>query len=253
MADCSLSTKCEPPNVVSIYVLIDPRTGLIRYVGKARNPKKRFREHLRRSQNRNVQRTKCSCWLRSLAFDGHCPKLEIIDNVPASEWEFWECEYIRLFKALMIPLTNQTGGGEGGDTSAFRKPMPEEQRQKLRLFHAGKQYSLGRIVSSETIEKIKAARAGFRMSESAKAILRQKALGRKHTAEVKLKMSKSHLGKEHPYSKRKNYPGNPKALLNWIKNPLNKQLIHNAAVLRERRKREKRQANGSMHTFQFAS
>lgn len=91
-----------------IYALRDPRTDLIRYVGKADDPQKRLSVHLA-DKHRN-HRTN---WIKDLMINGLEPVLEIVDEVPFSEWPMWEVAYIENFRDLGYPLVNGTLGGEG--------------------------------------------------------------------------------------------------------------------------------------------
>lgn len=68
-----------------IYSLAHPLTDEIRYVGKANDIKDRFRSHLHAKDYSHK-----SSWVKSLKNDGLIPKIEILDEVPMSEWEFWE-------------------------------------------------------------------------------------------------------------------------------------------------------------------
>lgn len=79
-----------------LYTLSDPETGKIRYLGKSDN----------------------------------------LDEVPVSQWQFWEREYIRVFRVIGMPLTNQCDGGEGtgsGDKNPFfGKRHTEETKKTIR-------------------------------------------------------------------------------------------------------------------------
>lgn len=92
-----------------IYALKDPRTDKIRYVGKSDHPTKRLSAH----RYRGKQPTHKSCWIRGLAMEGLKPNLEVLDEVPKTQWELWEREYIRLFRALGFKLVNLSDGGGG--------------------------------------------------------------------------------------------------------------------------------------------
>ena len=98
----------ENINYTYIYALIDPRTDEIRYIGKADDPFKRLKGHLKFS------RLGCNShknnWIKSLIKIGLIPALKILEKVPYSEWEQKEQHYIKLFKSN---LTNLTDGGEG--------------------------------------------------------------------------------------------------------------------------------------------
>lgn len=90
-----------------IYILIDPETQQVRYVGKTVNLKKRYNNHLFPDNNYYVSK-----WTRKLMSKGLRPILEVIDEV-FEGWEFWEQHYISLFRSWGYKLTNLTLGGEG--------------------------------------------------------------------------------------------------------------------------------------------
>lgn len=135
-----------------IYFLRDPKNPIKGYVGKANDPKDRLKDHLK--DNKPCYRTN---WIRALKFEGLKPQLEILDEVPYDAWEFWEREYIRIFRAIGFHLTNGTDGGDG-----LSNPT-EETRAKMR----GNKNAVGN--------------SGF--------------LGKKHSEESKEKNRQAHLGK----------------------------------------------------------
>jgi len=47
-------------NVVYIYMLVDPLTNLVRYIGKSNNIDVRFKEHIRKSKYSNTLKIKQS-------------------------------------------------------------------------------------------------------------------------------------------------------------------------------------------------
>lgn len=121
----------------------DPITGLIRYVGKSDNPKKRLSSHLGEARDRNCHR---KVWLQSLKIQGLRPVLEILDEVPEEEWQSWEVAYIEHFREAGYDLTNNSAGGDG-----ICNPSPAT-RELMRT------RKLGRKISSETRAKMSAAR-----------------------------------------------------------------------------------------------
>lgn len=209
------------PDTTFIYTLSDPRTGQIRYVGKSDKPQTRFRSHIN-EQRLNCHRTK---WIKSLLRCGLEPKMEILDEVPLAQWQFWEREYIRVFKMLGINLVNNTIGGEG------MTDPPPEVREKIARAQRGRIWNeerrakimaswtperrrrnaekgIGKRHSPQTRAKLSAALAGKKrgpLSEEHKKVLSVLRLskGFKHTTEAKAKMSslakgnKHHLGKKH--------------------------------------------------------
>lgn len=93
----TLSTEEEPNN--------------IRYIGKTDNPKDRRERHTQ-SYYLNEGTHKAN-WLKSELKKGHTPILNVIDEVPYDEWQFWESYWIEQFKVWGFNLTNGTTGGEG--------------------------------------------------------------------------------------------------------------------------------------------
>ncbi len=137
--------------MIFIYLLVDPITDEIKYVGKTNEPLVRLRGHL---VVRNTKKRK-DAWIKSLKDKKLKPVVEIIDEVVDEEWEFWEQYYISLFRSWGFNLYNLTNGGEGVDIGHIpwnkgkTGVYSEEHLERMR----------NRKVSKETKEKIKAARA----------------------------------------------------------------------------------------------
>lgn len=112
-------------NSVFIYGLNDPKTGRCRYVGKATDPYLRYEQHALVAE-RGKHRAHVYFWWRKLLKSGQAPILEVLDEVPETEWQFWEQEYIRLFRLMFPGLTNHADGGQGG-----HGPHYEETKQKI--------------------------------------------------------------------------------------------------------------------------
>lgn len=93
--------------IIYIYELSDPRTGVTRYVGKTVDPERRYIQHKTRKESNRK-----SSWVQSLKRVGLNPVMVILDEVPASEWEFWEMWYIELFKQWGCELVNTSNGGD---------------------------------------------------------------------------------------------------------------------------------------------
>ena len=131
-----------------VYVLSDPRTNQIRYVGKTTKGKKRLRGHLKERG-----RSKRSSWIKSLRLQAYKPQFDVIESFDneslLSEAEmFW----ISYFKMIGCNLTNMTDGGEG--STGFKhsvevieilrkkstgKTVPKEVRKKMSDSHIGLQ------------------------------------------------------------------------------------------------------------------
>ena len=97
---------------VFIYSLSDPRDNQIKYVGKAIDTDVRLSYHLR---NRNQGNTAKNNWIKYLIDKNLSPSLEILDEVPEGEWQFWERYWIAQIKAWGFILKNGDNGGLGFD------------------------------------------------------------------------------------------------------------------------------------------
>lgn len=108
-------------NTVFIYILEDPETQEIRYVGKTKNPKMRFHNHCNNLHNTKSHKRN---WINSLRSKNLRPIMRIIDEVEGSEWHFWERYWIQQLKIWGCRLTNHTSGGDGltlGNETSFKK------------------------------------------------------------------------------------------------------------------------------------
>jgi len=101
--------------MASIYALVDPDTGMVRYIGKANDPAKRLQTHIREA--RRLLRP-VNCWVRSL---GRPPEMVVLrDN--CGDWEREERRLIASARAAGYPLLNLADGG------AMPKPTKEQLR-----------------------------------------------------------------------------------------------------------------------------
>jgi len=161
-----------------IYALNDPRTGECRYVGKADNPFKRFKKHLLGAATSSTHK---NCWILGLKAMGLTPTMDILDEVPKSQWQLWESEYIKVFRMVGVRLTNLVEGGLGGGGPMSGKRHTEETRRKQSLAKLGKRYS------PEARARMSAAKKGHKYG-----------VGRAVSEETRLKQSLSHLGRPSP-------------------------------------------------------
>ena len=105
----------------NIYVLIDPITNMVRYVGKANNVTQRYRAHLNKARDHQTHKRN---WVNSLKKLGLKPIIEVIDVVSIDEWVFWETYWISQMKTWGFELVNNTLGGDGstfGNSGSFKK------------------------------------------------------------------------------------------------------------------------------------
>ena len=111
-----------------IYGLKDPRTDIIRYIGKTNNIEKRLEHHI---ANREYLNSHKNSWIKGLINNGISPKLEIIDEVPVDNWQFWEKHYIKLFKSFGAKLVNGSEGGDGGVTKEVAEKISKARKGRF--------------------------------------------------------------------------------------------------------------------------
>ena len=93
-------------SVSEIYALLEPDTGAIRYIGKARNSMHRFDRHMK---DRNRRDYPVYRWINKLVSEGKSPDmivLEVSDNWPEAERRL-----IELSRARGCRLLNVAEGG----------------------------------------------------------------------------------------------------------------------------------------------
>ena len=163
---------------VSVYQLLDPRTGSVRYVGYSSDPRRRFANHACDAAETHKAR-----WIRALQRDGLTPVLAILCVVEtAEEAKRIEVALIARLRAVGANLTNATAGGDGlaDPTTEVRAkcatrtgiPHTPETRAKISAGNTGKRMSV------ETKQKIAAARSGTTATESARAKMAAAKLGK---------------------------------------------------------------------------
>jgi len=96
-------------DLVEIYGLIDPRTGIIRYIGKANDSLLRLKSHLRDSKTRN---TPVYFWIRKLNSIGLHPEIKVLSVVGKEDWKSEEIKIIKEYKNNGFKLLNVATGGD---------------------------------------------------------------------------------------------------------------------------------------------
>lgn len=106
----SLNTISNKQSI--IYVLIDPRTGEIRYIGKSTCGLKRPRDHTKpKTLKKNT--AYCGNWLRQLVAAGLEPTIKVIEVCTRDQLAVSEKKWIARGRKLGWKLTNLTDGGDG--------------------------------------------------------------------------------------------------------------------------------------------
>lgn len=162
-----------------IYTLSDPRTKVIRYVGKTNNPQVRFSMHM--CEKRNTHKNN---WIRQLKSLGLKPVMEIIETIDctADEWADRERFWIAHFRQMGLPLTNLDSGGNSG------RALSEETKAKISAAHKGMK------LSPESIAKMKATKAAGWTPER-RANMGAHLKGKKQTPEMIAKRVESLKGR----------------------------------------------------------
>lgn len=91
--------------MASIYGLLHPETGELRYIGKADNPEKRLATHMRDARRR---KTPVYCWIRSI---GQRPDMVVLES-DCENWADSERRWIARAKAAGVRLLNLAEGGD---------------------------------------------------------------------------------------------------------------------------------------------
>lgn len=85
---------------------------LIRYVGKTVNiPRVRLNDHISGSKSRDTYKDR---WIKRELSLGYKIKIELIDEVHTSDWEFWETFYINQYRKVFRLTNTQPGGLSSG-------------------------------------------------------------------------------------------------------------------------------------------
>lgn len=157
---CTNDIPAKSTPLTTIYILIDPETKKVRYVGQTVRPlEERLRDHLK-DKNKNHR----TCWIRSLKNRGLTPSIHLVENVIGNNWQEREQYWIAYYRSIGAPLVNGTDGGDGRNGSV----QSEEERTK-------KSISLkGRIVSDETCKNISKSLTGKIMPDKTRAKIRDK-------------------------------------------------------------------------------
>lgn len=107
----------------SIYGLVDPRTGQLRYIGQTkRTVAKRLVDHLFSSKNKSNHK---ECWIAGIVSGGLVPEVFVVELAETKELaDEYEIHHIAQFRSIGCDLVNLTAGGPG-----LRSPSAETKRR----------------------------------------------------------------------------------------------------------------------------
>lgn len=114
---------------VTIYALIDARSGDRRYVGKTtRGERTRLREHIANARlDRPRFRTPVVGWVREILSEGFAPTIEVLEVVPAGvDWAPCERRWI-----ATLPQGQRLNLSDGGDGVSGRPIGGTPQAEKI--------------------------------------------------------------------------------------------------------------------------
>lgn len=151
--------------------------GIVRYVGKARNPQRRLASHIS-SAISGRDKTYCGNWKRSVLSAGSQIVMNVVESGSGPGWTNAEKTWISFFRTVSDKLTNHTDGGEG-----FTGKHSSESKKKISAAN------LGRKQSAASVEKRALARRGWVPSAEWREKMRVSHLGYKLPEEQKLKIS----------------------------------------------------------------
>jgi hypothetical protein len=116
--------------ITYIYILQDPDTMSVRYVGKTTNAKKRWYQHNNKKIQKYSRRRYLSNWLLQLLNNNKKPIMTIIDETN-DDWQQLEMYWIEQFKNWGFKLVNLTVGGEGPTGYVHTKETIEKLSQMI--------------------------------------------------------------------------------------------------------------------------
>jgi hypothetical protein len=120
-----------------IYSLSD-KNG-VRYIGQTSNIIKRYKEHLYESNLKRYKSNYLYNWINSVNKE---ITIELIDEVPTSDRDYWEQWYITLFKVWGFKLVNGTSGG-------FSFKITSDVAKKIGLSNCGKKRKITKSINKK--------------------------------------------------------------------------------------------------------
>lgn len=163
-----------------VYGLVDPRTLMVRYVGKSTSGMRRPRQHC--SPSSMMDSTHRTRWIKALLRYHLCYRIVVLEYAKTPDaLGALECWWIAYGRACDWPLTNATNGGDG--TCGYKHT--DETKDVLRQRASTRTYVMSKLHKQRVIE----ASTGRVKSAAELALMRAAATGRVKSAEELAKMS----------------------------------------------------------------
>lgn len=94
-------------STTKVFVLVDPRSNEVRWVGKAPDPHRRLLQLLQPHQL-HTHDTRLNLWLKNLSTSGLQPKIRVLASVPERSAESTKRKWIKHYRDLLgDTLTNE--------------------------------------------------------------------------------------------------------------------------------------------------
>jgi len=159
--------------IVYIYVLIDPRTDEVRYVGKSNDPKVRYRNHANHTKNKKSHK---EMWVKQLQSLGMKPVLFVVEETDEDHWRERERWWQLHFEELGANLTNLNDCGYGRpgfaktpEQLAILRALVADLRNREDVREKYRQYMKDRWKNdAEYVAKMKTVHLGAKRSEETK-------------------------------------------------------------------------------------
>lgn len=89
-----------------VYGLVDPREGVVKYVGVTDSPQRRFMEHIKPAKRKSIRQPRVQTWIKELEAQKLLPIFIFLDSVRSEDSINTEREWIRHFETI-APLLNE--------------------------------------------------------------------------------------------------------------------------------------------------
>lgn len=195
-------------SVCYIYGLFDPRTGMLRYVGKTRDLERRLINHL--VPARLKANSHKNAWLRGLLRDGYRPVIEALEETTPADWPSAERFWITYMRAIGCPLTNGNDGGIGAHnptpetrakTGAKRRGQQHSEEARAKMSASQKRRMQDPVEREKNAARLRANRPrtttkGRNMTPEQRQRISEAQMGRVLSAEHRAKISAANKGRK---------------------------------------------------------